>query len=162
MKNFVSKIKDLFWRHKLLGIVVILSTILFLVLFFMVIWMTVSNVNSYGNRLDGIEEVNLENKFLKEQVTKLEENDQVSSASCRLQGKIVYFVIHFERGTDKKKAMEIATTTLDNFSDDEKGFYDFEYLLSEDAGEESSEDVSLFVITGTKQNKNDSISWSKN
>lgn len=159
----MKKIKDLVKRHKLLTIIVGLAALLFIIILCMFIWMMVSKANSYGSRLDGIEEVEFEKDFLSEQATKLEENDEVASATCRLQGKIVHFVIYFNKGTSQDKAKELASATLDNFSEEEKAFYDFEYILTEDSEEETDEESeNLFIITGTKQNKNDSISWSRN
>jgi lipopolysaccharide export LptBFGC system permease protein LptF len=160
MKKFLGKLKELILKHKLLAIISFLALLLLLLLAFMVLWMTIASTNSYGSRLDGIEDVEISKNTLSDVSKKIEEYDEVSTAAVRIQGKIIYFTIHYNKGTSKDKAKEIASTTTEEFSDEEKKFYDLEYVLIEDKGEDDEEET--FVITGTKHNSLEKITWSKN
>lgn len=161
MKNFFGKIKDLILKHKLLAIVCFLATLLAIILLVMVILMTLSTANTYGNRLEGIEDVKISQSTLKEKEDKLEEYEEISNATVRTQGKIVYFTIHYNHGTSKDKAKELANLTLENFTAEEKSFYELQYILIEDIAD-NDEEATNFVITGTKHNTKEAITWSKN
>ena len=139
MKKFFTKIKNLILNHKLLATICLLAFILLVVLLFMVISMTVSTANKYGNRLDGIKEVEIKSKTLKEVENKIKENEEVKDASVRIKGKIIYFDITYNKGTEKDKAKEIANNTLSEFSEEEKSFYDMEYILIEDSNGEDGD-----------------------
>lgn len=159
MKKIFTKIKNLILNHKLLAIICLLAFILFVVLLFMVISMTISTANKYGNRLDGIKEVEIAKGALKEVENKLKENEEVKDASVHIKGKIIYFDITYNKGTEKDKAKEIANNTLSEFSDEEKSFYDMEYILIED---DNGEDSETYIVTGTKHSAKEEISWSRN
>lgn len=153
---------DIINRHKGLSIVLGLSLILFIIMLIIFISLFFGNgEGKYGNRLEGIEEVELNSSFLKEIETKLEEDEGVVSATVRLQGKIVY--INYELNSDVSidTAKEIAVTTLDSFSEEELSFYDYSYLvkwiIENEEGKEETK-----AIAGTKHHANENIVWSKN
>lgn len=159
MKKLFIKIKDLLLHHKLLAIICLLAFVLFVVLFFMLLSMTISTSNKYGSRLDGIDKVEIKKSTMKEIGNKIKDHDEVKDASLHIKGKIVYFDIEYNKGTDKGKAKEIAESTLSEFDEDELAFYDLEYILFED--NDGDKEVSTFVITGTKHSNKDKISWMK-
>lgn len=159
MKKFFIKVKDLMLHHKLLSVIVILAFILFVVLCLMFLSMTISTSNKYGNRLDGINKVEIKRATLKEVGKKLEESDKVKDASLHIEGKIIYFDIVYVKGTTKDEAKEIASKSMDNFSEKELAFYDLEYVLMED--KKDDKEGKSFVIIGTKHSSKDSISWMK-
>lgn len=152
---------DIINRHKGLSIVLGLSLILFIIMLIIFISLFFGNgEGKYGNRLEGIEEVELNSSFLKEIETKLEEDERVVSATVRLQGKIVY--INYELNSDVSidTAKEIAVTTLDNFSEEELSFYDYSYLVKWIIeNEEGKEEIK--AIAGTKHHAKENIVWSK-
>ena len=154
MKNFLVGLKDLLLRHKILSMICILAFVVIMVMLYVFFSIFVSGSNIYGRRLSGIEEVKLSKDKLSEETDKIEKNKEVKSAKVRVQGKIVYFDIIFNNDTSKDKAKEIAKKTLDDFSKDEKEFYDFEYILTQ-------EDSAGFKITGTSGPKTGGISFIK-
>ena len=112
--------------------------------------------DKYGNRLDGIDKVKISNETfegVKKEVTDTELTEDVST---RVQGKIVYTTITLKSDTSKDKAKEIASATLDNYSEDELKFYDFSFFLRWN-GEEADT-----VVTGNKHHNLDSITWTNN
>ena len=131
MKNVFEKIKKWVNRNKGFAIIVGLSIILFLILFIIFLQMLLGgSSNKYGNRLDGIEDVKISNDTFEGVKKELTDTELVLEVSTRIQGKIVYTTIVLKDDTSKDKAKEIASATLDNYSEDELKFYDFSFFLN--------------------------------
>ena len=157
MKNVFEKIKKWVNRNKGFAIIVGLSIILFLILFIIFLQMLLGgSSNKYGNRLYGIEDVKISNDTFEAVKKELTDTELVLEVSTRIQGKIVYTTIVLKDDTSKDKAKEIASATLDNYSEDELKFYDFSFFLRW-KGEEADT-----VVTGNKHHNLDSITWTNN
>ena len=154
MKEFFKKIKNWANRNKGLAIIIALTIVLLLILLIIFLQMLIGgSSDKYGNRLDGIDKVKISNETFKKEVTDTELTEDVST---RVQGKIVYTTITLKSDTSKDKAKEIASATLDNYSEDELKFYDFSFFLKW-KGEEGDT-----VVTGNKHHSLDSITWTNN
>lgn len=156
MNSFLGKIKDLVSRHRILSMICLLALVIIIILMYIFSSIFTSNRNNYGDRLRGIKDVEIAKSKLSSVSDKIKENGEVTKASVRVQGKIVYLDIEFNADTSLDKAKEIANSSLDNFSDKEKKFYDFEYILYQ-----KKDDNTGFKITGTKGPKTDGISFIK-
>ena len=156
MNGFFEKIKDLVSRHRILSMICLLALVIIIILMYIFSSIFTSNGNNYGDRLRGIKDVEIAKSKLSSVSDKIKENSEVTKASVRVQGKIVYLDIEFNADTSLDKAKEIANSSLDNFSDKEKKFYDFEYILYQ-----KKDDNTGFKITGTKGPKTDGISFIK-
>lgn len=156
MNSFLGKIKDLVSRHRILSMICLLALVIIIILMYIFSSIFTSNGNNYGDRLRGIKDVEIAKSKLSSVSDKIKENSEVTKASVRVQGKIVYLDIEFNADTSLDKAKEIANSSLDNFSDKEKKFYDFEYILYQ-----KKDDNTGFKITGTKGPKTDGISFIK-
>lgn len=156
MNSFLGKIKDLVSRHRILSMICLLALVIIIILMYIFSSIFTSNGNNYGDRLRGIKGVEIAKSKLSSVSDKIKENGEVTKASVRVQGKIVYLDIEFNADTSLDKAKEIANSSLDNFSDKEKKFYDFEYILYQ-----KKDDNTGFKITGTKGPKTDGISFIK-
>ena len=142
----MEKIKEWAKNNKGLAIVILLSLVLLIVLIIMSIQLFIGGSSSkYGNRLDGINDVKIADDTYRGVKEEVEETGEVESIDIRLQGKIVC--------TDKAK--EIASATLDNYSEKELKYYDFSFFLKW-----NTEDGET-VITGNKHHSLDEISWVK-
>ena len=159
MKKFFKGIWNLIKRHKLLSIICFLAFIIIIIMSYIFFSIFIGGNGEYGNRLEGIEKVELSKKDLTALEDGIKENGEVTAASARVQGKIVYIHIEFTRETSLDRAKEIAVITLDKFEDDEKKFYDFGFSLTQ-VEVEGTEDKG-FIVTGSKNAKLDSISWIK-
>lgn len=159
MKKIFKKFLALLSRHKLLTIICFLALIATIVMGYVFFNVFIGGNSKYGDRLDGIEEVTISSKDKKEIASTLEEKEEVTSASVRVQGKIIYINIVFTRATSLDKAKEIAKSTLTSFDEDELKFYDIGYYLTQEEVE-NKEDIG-FVALGTKNAKLDNISWTK-
>ena len=154
MKDFFKGLGKMLWRHKLLSMICLVAFIIIVILLYIFASIFVGSNGKYGHRLDGIRSVELSKKELSNISDSIDKNEIVKSSSVRVEGKIVYTDIDFKENANKDKAKEVSKSVLDEFSDKEKDFYDFEFVLSQE-GEKG------FKLTGTKSPKNKTISWIK-
>ena len=148
-------------RHKGLALVCLLTLILIVILFIIVSRMFFSKDKSeYGDRLNGI--VDISKSTIEEIKSKISENEEVVNVKIRTQGKIIYTTITFNEKTKKDKAKEIASKSLEYYSEEVTGCYDFEYILTQKIEPKEGEEDPSFTIVGQKSPDNDKISWTKN
>lgn len=152
----MEKIKKWINKNKGLAILLLLTIIFVIILLIIFIELLVGgSANKYGNRLDGIDKVKISNETYESVKKEVEDTELVEKVETRLQGKIVYTTIELKDGITEAKAKEIATNTLDNYSEDELKYYDFSFFLKWKGEEEDT------VITGNKHHNLDSITWVK-
>lgn len=152
----LEKIKNWIKNNKGFSVIILLALVLVIILVIIFISLLKSNSsNKYGNRLDGIKDVEITKEVYDGVKDEVMATEVVEEVTTRLQGKIVYTTITLKSDTSIDKAKEIASNTLDNYSEEELGYYDFSFFLkwSTDEGDK--------VITGNKHNNMDSITWIK-
>ena len=149
MKKFILKYK----YYLLIG--------LFILIFLVVVGIIAKDMffsnggDVYGNRLDGIENYKVSDEIKTKVIEELEKNEKVNTASIRIQGKIIYVNIDYTKEVSLDNAKEIATKSLQNFTDDIKKFYDIQYLLTQKEDEESE----VFTTMGSKNVTATTIVW---
>jgi len=151
----IKKILGLIKRHIVLFILSVIAFIALIIMIVAFLKMTINNSGKYGDRLDGIDKVKISKSTLSDISDKIKENTEVEKSNVRVQGKIVYIDITFNGETSLDRAKEIATVVLDEFDDDEKGFYDIEFILEQNAEEG-------WRSAGSKTPSSEGISWIKN
>lgn len=152
----MNKIKNWIKKNKGFAFVIVLAIILFAILLIIMLELLLGgSSNKYGDRLDGIDEVKISNDTYNEVKEEVTSTDLTEDISIRLQGKIVYTTITLKSDTSVDKAKEIASNTLDNYSEEELSFYDFSFFLKWSTEEEDT------VITGNKHHNLDTITWVK-
>lgn len=111
--------------------------------------------SNYGKRLDGIEKINFKEKD-QESVTKfISENEKVASAKINIHGKIINVLVDVNADATIDEARHIANLSLEKFSDEVKGFYDIQYIItnSKEVGQEvQSTDANGNAVTSTIKN----------
>ena len=117
-----------------------------------------SKKGKYGDRLEGIDKVVLSEKKLEDVETKILAEKDVLVAETRVQGKIVYITITFDTTETLDEAKSTAQKSLENFSDEEKAFYDFHFTLKKS----STENAEGFLISGAKNKNGSGFSWNNN
>ena len=110
----------------------------------------------YGDRLEGIEEVELSDKKLSSMSSAIEDDAAVKEASVSVAGKIVEVIITVQDDTTVDTAKGLNDIVLEQLDDDEKGFYDIQIFVKKDT------DAADFPIIGYKHHAKDSFSWTKN
>lgn len=109
----------------------------------------------YGNRLEGMDEVEVSSDQKDEVASNLEGDSAVKSAKCSLQGKIVNVIITVNDDVGLDTAKSLTDKVLEKFDDDQKEFYDFQVFVKKDS------EAGDFPIIGYKQNKKDNFVWTK-
>lgn len=156
MKKIFDRIKDWALENKGFALILGLAIVFLIIIIIITIQLLVGgSSNKYGNRLDGINKVKIASDTYKGVEEEVKENDGVEEVETRLQGKIVYTTITFSSDVSVDKAKEIASNTLDNYTEEELSFYDFSYFLKWKGEEEDT------VITGNKHHNKDTIAWVK-
>lgn len=152
----MDKIKKWISDNKGFAIILILAIILVIILGIIFISLLVGgSSNKYGNRLEGIDKVKIKGDVYDGVKEELMSTELVEDVTVRLQGKIVYTTITLKSDTSVDKAKEIASATLDNYTEDELKYYDFSYFLKW-----KDEDGDT-VITGNKHHDLESITWTR-
>lgn len=134
------------------SIVCILSILIGVIVYFA----KQSTQNVYGNRLEGIDTVKLSDDRVTEMENAIKESELVSNVDVTLQGKIIYAVVKLNGGTPQD-AENISVKMLEKLSEEEKSFYDIQFIFT--SANESEE--SVFPIMGYKKSSNTTISWTK-
>jgi preprotein translocase subunit SecF len=116
------------------------------------------NKNRYGNRLDGIENVRINNDKLEAARQELLKIDYVAKVKNQIQGRIINFIIEVKPNTDLVSSKSLADKLLEKFSKEEKDYYDFQVFLvtSDDAESE------LYPIVGYKHKTSLVFKWIRN
>lgn len=108
----------------------------------------------YGTRLEGIEKVKITNK--KKEELKEHFKDSSKKITIRLAGRIIYFNIKVNDDVSVDTARELSNKTLEKLSEEEKAYYDIQFIISND------KDSEHFPIIGYKHHTKQGISWTKN
>ena len=81
----------------------------------------------------------------------LKSAEGVESFSVRLQGAIIYIAVNVKDEATKEEIQNIANTTLEKISEENKGYYEIQYVFNR---------KSYDSYFGSKTANNDVISWS--
>jgi len=152
-------IKRFYKEHRVFTIlmaIVIVSVIVIATVLFQLFG--ANGKGKYGSRLDGIDEVPITEERQDEYRDKLVENGKIKTASIDITGRIIYVKIYFEADVDLVEAEGIALKSLEDFSEDELKFYDFQFTLQEDASNNSEG----FLIEGSHNKNGNGLLWNNN
>ena len=156
----MKKIKIFFKEHRIftmLMAIVIVCLVLIITVLINVFYMG-NGSNKYGNRLEGIENVQISDSRQSDFENNIANNEKVKKVDIRVQGKIVYITMQIEPGIKIEEAKSIALKTLDEFSDEEKLFYDFNFTLKQN----STENSDGFLISGARNKNGTGLIWNNN
>lgn len=151
MKKVIKENKVLF----VLALIVIISLILIGV--GLVKYFYSSSGDKYGDRLNGIEEHKLSNT-LADDIKALYESG-VESVSVDTKGKIIYVIMDVSDDVSKVDAQSYAIKALDVFSDDDKSFYDIQFMIT---CKNASEETTTYPMEGYKNSNNTQVVWTNN
>lgn len=146
--KFIKKNKNTFI---ILGIVLIVLIITFIALFHFLF--SGYKTSKYGNRLTGIENVQISDETINASKEVLKSIKGVTDVSYHLSGKICNFILIVDKDANPDTIMKEASKILEKFSTDEKKFYDFQIIVK------SSEDSKNFPIIGYKINYGETFTW---
>lgn len=151
MKKVIKENKVLF----VLALIVIISLILIGV--GLIKYFYSSSGDKYGDRLNGIEEHKLSDT-LADEIKALYESG-VETVSVDTKGKIIYVIMDVSDGVGKVDAQSYAIKALDVFSDDDKSFYDIQFMIT---CKNASEETTTYPMEGYKNSNNTQVVWTNN
>ena len=153
MKKFLKKLKNFIVKNKLLSVLIglfILIFILLLVAIKMLVFPSYS-VSKYGNRLDGIENVKLDDSRFNDVKSKFDAKEGFTVNKFRLSGRIVNIFISVGEnigfGDVKSECMRLVSS----FTEDEVKFYDFQVFVT-GSGDK-------YPMVGYKHRDSEGLSW---
>ena len=117
MKNIIKFFKEHRIFTMLMAIVVVCIVLIITVL--VNVFYMGNGSNKYGNRLEGIKEVEISKSKQSDFENNIANNDKVKKADIRIQGKIIYITLEIATGVKLEEAEGIALKSLDEFSDKE-------------------------------------------
>lgn len=120
--NFIKKNKIL------VTILIVIFIIIALTIIYIYSYKT--NLNKYGNRLNGIEDVLIADSKIVSIKEKILSNNSCNKIEYKLDGKIIKFFIDVKPETDELTLESLFNSILDGFSESEKSFYDFEIFVT--------------------------------
>ena len=146
-----KKLRVFYKNNRIYCILIMISLACLLLLGVGVIFYFVGQATSsaYGNRLDNIENYKVDNE-IKELEKFYKESDGVKSATVRLQGKIIYVDVAMNDDKTNEDIQNIATTSLGKLTDEQKGYYDIQFIFTRDK---------YNPYFGSKAHSNTVISW---
>lgn len=135
----------------LIGVIV-----LFVLLILYLVWTMLPNSSKslYGDRLDGIEDVEISDSDLSKIEKALEKENGVASANADIKGRLINFVVKLDEGVDPTIGDTLGSVVVDKFSEEELEFYDFQIFLNGD--------LEQYPIIGYKHKTSDKFVWSNN
>lgn len=155
MKDFLVKLKKFIIKNKLLSILILLILVIIILglIGIKILIFPHYSVSKYGHRLDGIENVELNNSRFDEIKNSFEPTDGISIKSFRLSGRIVNITIDVqnEKGIDSHEIKSNSSKLLEKFSEDELNYYDFQIFVS------GNDDISPMI--GYKSINSEKLSW---
>ena len=155
----MNKIKKLWMENRVLFvlfiIVFICACIILGVVFKYFFGATKSN---YGERLDGIEAVEITDTMKNDFLVAIKDDELVDNATIDVRGKIVYIYLTFNEGSSLVEAQSKALEALQTFEQNYLDFYDFHFTLKSEATENSEG----FLIMGAKNVNGSGLVWNNN
>lgn len=151
-----KKLKSFYKNNRVYSILMIISIICIVAILVGVVlyFLGQTSKDKYGNRLEGIEKIEIKESKLNDIEKKITENELVKSTDAVIRGKLVYITITLNTGTHAD-AESIAQSSLELFSEEEKAFYDIQYIV--DNEDESTEEN--FPVMGYIKAGNSVIKW---
>ena len=149
MKNFIKNNK--------VTVVAFIICVIFVILVFAVKLTFFPNEGTaiYGDRLDGIEEVEITDKQQEDIIKSLEDKDEVKKVSCDIKGRTLNVLITVNDDVELDPAKALTSSITDNLEENQTSYYDIQVFISKD------NDDTRFPIIGYKHQDKDEFSWTK-
>ncbi len=143
-------------KHK---VTIIILTILLIAVIIFGIWfynILFPHGDAYGNRLDGIENVEITQDKYNAISSKIKEITNVVEVVNDIKGKVITFTVDIIEGGDINLVCDHTVNTLNELlTEEEKAFYDLQIIVSQ-----TNEDA--IPVIGYKQNASDAFVWTNN
>ena len=144
-------------EHKFTAFVIVLFIIAVIILFFIYnLFFSNSGKPEYGNRLDGIEQVEIKDSELKKIKENLKKNDNVIEVSTNVSGRTLDIVVTVNDKLSVSDAKKIGKNSYSDLSESQIKFYSVQVFIKK-----NDETKNNFPIIGYKQKNAKSLVWTK-
>lgn len=149
MKNFIKNNK--------VTVVAFIICVIFVILVFAIKLTFFPNEGTaiYGDRLDGIEEVEITDDEQDKIISSLEGKDEVKKVETDIKGRTLNVLITVNDDVELDPAKALTSSITDTLDKEQLGFYDIQVFISKD------NDDARFPIIGYKHQDKDEFSWTK-
>ena len=155
----MNKIKKLWVENRVLFVLFVIVLIcVFIMLGVMLKYFFGSSKSSYGDRLNGIKEVEVTDSMKNNFVSQMNEDELINDTTIKTRGRIIYITFTFKDGVSLVEAESKALASLEYFEEKYQDYYDFNYTLKENA----TEDSEGFLIMGAKNVNGSGLVWNNN
>lgn len=151
MKKVIKENKVLF----ALALVIFISLIVIVI--GLITYFYSTDGDKYGSRLKDIEKYPISKK-IDEEIMALYDT-LVLDVKVNIHGKIIYIIMDVCDGASKQDARAFAEKALTKFSDEEKSYYDIQFMIT---CKNASEETTVYPQEGLKSSKNSYIIWTNN
>ncbi|MBE6152034.1 MAG: hypothetical protein E7165_01815 [Firmicutes bacterium] len=144
-------------NHKVVISLIVIYVIVFGIIGFCFtkVFLSSNGGNKYGNRLNGIENVQITDLRFNSVKEKILGNKNTNDTYFGLTGRIIKIFIEVKSETDELTVQSLLNLILDNFTEEEKKFYDFEVFVT------SEKDEELYPMIAYKHCNNSSFTTTK-
>lgn len=151
----MKKLKKFYKNNRIYCILMGISLfcLALIAMLFVVYFVNQTKNDTYGNRLNGIESMEISDSEKDEIVSVIKESDKVDKATVNIKGKIIYVNVYLLDG-NRDLANSIAVKVLNTLNEEKKDFYDINFSFNKD-------DDEAFPFMGYKKSDATIISWSK-
>lgn len=84
----------------------------------------------YGDRLDGIEKVEVTKDQLEKLDTEIVKESMVAKSNSYTSGRIVNIILTIKEGVSESNAKKITSTIVEYFTEDQLSYYDIQLFLT--------------------------------
>ena len=148
-------------EHAKLMAIVVIFVLAVIILFSIYNSIFLNNTSKYGDRLKGIDEVNVTNhieklrKIEKEIKENIKTLDITKSVEIEESGKIINVIALVNDDIEVNKSKEIGNKVIEKLSDKQKKYFDVQIFIKKSSKDEK------FPIIGYKHHNKDNITWTK-
>ncbi|MDD6878861.1 MAG: hypothetical protein PUD59_01340 [bacterium] len=144
-------------KNKITVFVIILFIVITIGLYFAYgLFFSNSGKPVYGDRLDGIEEVEISSDLMSKMETSIKENKNVKETSTNVSGRTLNIIITVLDELSINEAKKIGESSYKELSEQQIKYYSIQIFIKKDSEEQNN-----FPIIGYKQKESTSISWTK-
>lgn len=146
------------WKENKIVVLFVGVILLIILVFFLMIFPLYStrSGSDYGNRLDGIEDVAINDSVNDDVESYFENTDKVKKVTTNLKGKLYNITITVKDGVDINEVIDLSPEFLSNFDDEQLKYYDFQIFITATIGEETK------TVVGYKSKNSENLIWTNN
>lgn len=147
----MKRLKRFYKNNRIYCILMLISMLCFILMGTAVVVYFIHQASSsnYGNRLDKIDEYPVSSEIA-ELEKYYKEVGKAKTANVRSQGKIIYFTVELDNKVTIEDIQKLAVGSLDKLMDDQKAFYDIEFIFKREG---------FPAYLGSKSSSNTVITW---